>query len=111
MSIIKSQPVHQFDLTQYKNSYDDWIKAFERSLIKRTTNGHHKIFIGLSSGYDSGAISCGLNRLGIKYHAYSIVGAEDENMINLRSTLIKNSNNQITIKKLDRDTFNKFVII
>ena len=54
--------VYAFDLNQHKDSYEDWENAFARSIQKRTQNIKHGIFIGLSSGYDSGAIACELER-------------------------------------------------
>ena len=51
---------------------------------KRTRNIKHGIFIGLSSGYDSGAIACELEKQGIPFTAYSIVGSEDEQTIKQR---------------------------
>ena len=55
-----------FDLNQHKNTYDDWIKAFEESISKRVANTSHKIFLGLSAGYDSGAITCELLKQNIE---------------------------------------------
>lgn len=49
--------VYDFDLKQYKTDFSDWIVAFENSIRKRTSNLRENIFIGLSSGYDSGAIA------------------------------------------------------
>ena len=63
--LLIKQTVYDFDLRQYKTSFDDWSKAFENAIIKRTRNVKHKIFIGLSGGYDSGLTSCVLNKLNI----------------------------------------------
>lgn len=69
------QSVYEFDFDhQDKNTFDDWIHAFEQSIKKRARDG---CFIGLSSGHDSGAIACELTKQGVKYKAYSIGGAED----------------------------------
>lgn len=64
---------------QEKDSYDDWIVAFERAVRKRATNG---CYIPLSAGYDSGGIDCALRQLGLKYKAYSVEG--EENLVMLR---------------------------
>src|SRR5579871_1909502 len=50
-SILQREFVRQWTLQQYKETYDDWIGAFERAVLKRAVPG---CFIGLSSGYDSG---------------------------------------------------------
>jgi asparagine synthetase B (glutamine-hydrolysing) len=64
---------------QEKDSYDDWIVAFERAVRKRATDG---CYIPLSAGYDSGGIDCALRQLGLKYKAYSVEG--EENLVLLR---------------------------
>lgn len=88
--IINKFTVYDFDLKQHKYSFDDWNKAFENAIIKRTRNIKHKIFIGLSGGYDSGLISCVLNKLNIDYNAYTILGSEDLDLINKRHSILKN---------------------
>lgn len=87
--ILTKQTVYDFDLTQYKTTFDDWNKAFENAIIKRTFGLKHKVFIGLSGGYDSGLISCVLNKLDIDYTAYTILGSEDIKLINKRHGLLK----------------------
>lgn len=88
--LLTKQTVYDFDLTQYKTTFDDWNKAFENAIIKRTVGLKHNLFIGLSSGYDSGLISCVLNKLDIDYKAYTILGNEDIELINKRHSLLKN---------------------
>lgn len=86
--ILLKKTVYNFDLTQYKKHFSDWNRAFEQSIIKRTRNVKHKIFIGLSGGYDSGLISCVLNKLNIEYKAYTILGNEDIELIIKRHNLL-----------------------
>ena len=90
MIVKKIIKITNFDLVQYKTNFDDFIMAFENAIKKRTRDIKHKIFIGLSSGYDSGTIACALNRLGIAYTAYSIIGSEDEEIIDKRKENIAN---------------------
>ena len=53
--LIDDQQLKVFDVSnQYKNSYEDWCAAFSKAIKKRTNNTEQKIFLGLSSGYDSG---------------------------------------------------------
>lgn len=87
--ILLKQTVYDFDLNQHKTTFCDWNKAFEEAILKRTKNLKHKIFIGLSGGYDSGLISCVLNKLNIDYTAYTILGTEDINLIKKRHLLLK----------------------
>lgn len=77
---------------QHKDTYDDWIAAFDRAMAKRA---YHHSFINLSSGYDSGAIDCALTRLGVEYRTYSIEGQENMDLLRRRS---RNG----TILKIDR---------
>ena len=90
--ILLQKTVYDFDLNQHKTTFKDWNKAFEKSILKRASGIKHKIFIGLSGGYDSGLISCVLNKLGIDYTAYTILGSEDLEMIKTRHALLKNGN-------------------
>src|SRR3989344_7984402 len=81
------QEIHKWDLAQHKDNYDDWIKAFEAAVAKRATNG---CFIGLSSGYDSGAIACELLKQNVDFKAYAIKAREDETILKVRLELIPN---------------------
>lgn len=80
--IIFTGQYHQWDFTQYKTNYEDWIKAFEEAVSKRATD---RCFIGLSSGYDSGAISWALTRTGKNFKAFSILNNENEEIIKERA--------------------------
>jgi len=72
-------------LTQWKDTYDDWIVAFERAITKRAK---HNCFIGLSSGYDSGGIACALRNQGINFKAYIFAGDEDREILEARHRLV-----------------------
>src|SRR5262249_42559741 len=74
-TVLDRSPVRTWDLTQWKDSYDDWIRAFEAAVRKRAKQD---CFIGLSSGYDSGAIACALVNSGTRFKAYVFTG--DENL-------------------------------
>ncbi len=91
LKVIEEKIVHRFDLTQYKTNFNDWIKAFENSIKKRTKYAKCGIFIGMSGGYDSGTIACELNKQNIEFTAYSISNVEDKNIMKQRADIIKNS--------------------
>ena len=75
--------VHNFDFdNQHKTTYDDWIVAFETAISKRAKG--KRVFLGLSSGYDSGAIHCALKKLRIEHEPFAITGAEDVRVIRAR---------------------------
>ena len=76
--------VMAFDLRQHKCGFDDWRAAFSGSIAKRAQGCREKIFIGLSSGYDSGAISCELDSQGIAYKSYTIATNENLDVIKKR---------------------------
>jgi asparagine synthetase B (glutamine-hydrolysing) len=99
-NIIKQQSVYDFDLKQYKTNIDGWIKAFEKSIKKRAyVNVREKLFIGLSSGYDSGAIACELSKQNIPFKYYTVVGSENKKVLEERWRLLSKQNisSEITI--------------
>ena len=79
-----------FNLNQYKTSYNDWIAAFKESIFKRS-NTDKKIFIGLSSGYDSGCIAAELLNLNKNFHCFSILNNENIEVLEQRKLLLKNT--------------------
>ena len=80
---------HEFDLRQHRTSFDAWAEAFERSISKRTRNTQHGMFVGMSSGYDSGAIACELDRQAVEFKAYSIVNNENMTVLSERLGRLK----------------------
>jgi len=83
----ESKSIHEWDLNQYKDNYDDWITAFEKAVKKRAVP---RCFLGLSSGYDTGAIACALLRQQADFKAYIIEAREDKKVLNERMKLISN---------------------
>lgn len=78
-----------FDINQYKKTFDDWITAFENS-VKKRVKSDYKIYLGLSSGYDSGAIVCELLKQNVDFKTYTIAGPENQDIINRRVKKIPN---------------------
>jgi asparagine synthetase B (glutamine-hydrolysing) len=83
--VLDRTTVHAWDCTQTKDTYDDWIKAFERAVAKRARPG---CFLGLSSGYDSGAIACALVVQRIPFKAYIFAGNENADVLRFRQALV-----------------------
>lgn len=77
---------HQWDWRQHVRTYDHCIAAFERAVAKRYKP---TCFIGLSSGYDSGAIACALR--GKQFKAYAVLASESRQIINQRATVLDNT--------------------
>lgn len=82
----KSKQIYKWDLNQHKNTYTDWIETFQKAVKKRAVNG---CFIGLSSGYDSGAIACSLIKNKIDFKAYIIEAREDKGILKQRIKLLR----------------------
>ena len=88
---LSTRTITSFNLDQYITDINGWISKFDKAIEKRTKfSSDKKFFIGLSSGYDSGIISCALNKTNIDYKAYSISASENVSIINERFKLIKN---------------------
>jgi len=88
---VKDYVNRQFDISQFKTSFDDWINAFVNSIKKRTANTNHRMFCGMSSGYDSGAIACELQKLNANFKAYTIINNENSEILSARLKTIKNN--------------------
>ena len=85
--IIKKDRIYDFDLNQYKTSYDDYINAFEKSVLKRIPETSIPL-VTLSSGLDSGAIACCLNKYNKKSLYMTINKNEDDNVIQERKKIL-----------------------
>jgi len=81
---LVQHPVFQFDLRQHKQTSDDWIEAFQRAVAKRTRGLLWPAFVGLSSGYDSGAIHLALILANVSHQTFTIMGYEDRHLLQLR---------------------------
>jgi asparagine synthetase B (glutamine-hydrolysing) len=93
-TIYKIGEVYSFDLTQHKNHFQDWNRAFKNSIQKRTQNLREQLFIGLSSGYDSGAIACELDQQNIEYQSYTILGEQLSDILPTVLSRISQRNNK-----------------
>ena len=95
--ILRTHSVHKFDLeNQNKTTFEDYDKALikairKRALVDNETMSLWPVFIGLSSGYDSGAIAAALQEEEIPFRAYSILGLETGHLIKKRLSLIRRS--------------------
>lgn len=106
---IDKYEVYSFSLEQYKENFDDWNIAFYNSINKRCVkNVRESIFIGLSSGYDSGSIASELINQNVKFSSYTIIGSENKDVMRRRKDylnkngceiIINNSSNKDIAKK------------
>lgn len=78
-SVLNEFYSHKFDFNnQTKKTYDDWLAAFDIAVKKCSVNG---CFMGLSSGYDSGATSYSLYKQNLFFKAYTVLNNENERII------------------------------
>jgi len=75
--MIDSYNIYDFDLIQYKDTYDDFYNALEKAILKRYPE-NSKPLICLSSGNDSGVIACCLHKF--KKNALYISMPKNENL-------------------------------
>jgi asparagine synthetase B (glutamine-hydrolysing) len=80
---IETIHYHAWDWRQHVTSYDGCIAAFEAAVAKRYKP---ECFIGLSSGYDSGAIACALR--GKELKAYAHLASETASVIGRRDVVL-----------------------
>lgn len=93
--------VNDFDISsQFKDNFDDFNYAFKESIRKRTSNLREKIFIGLSSGYDSGAICNELIKQNREFKSFIVRGSENEDILQKRIDILNlyNKEHQILLK-------------
>jgi len=83
--LVEAIHYHAWDWRQHVTDYDACVDAFEASVAKRYTPG---CFIGLSSGYDSGAIACALRAQDFK--AYAVLASENRDVVGQREKLLSN---------------------
>lgn len=103
---IHESLIFDFCLKQHKDSYDDWIDAFFHSINKRTVNTTKNMFMGLSSGYDSGIIFSVLNKLSKNFTSITLRGSENDGVINERLKLKRVGTRSVSIHK-DRECYNE----
>eukprot|EP00928_Gymnodinium_smaydae_P042633 TRINITY_DN28682_c0_g1_i1.p1 TRINITY_DN28682_c0_g1~~TRINITY_DN28682_c0_g1_i1.p1 ORF type:complete len:899 (+),score=79.36 TRINITY_DN28682_c0_g1_i1:79-2775(+) len=61
--LLRQFHVVEFDMRQFKSHTFDWESAFTRAVRKRSEQSRHAFWIGLGSGYDSGAVHCALKNM------------------------------------------------
>tara|TARA_Y100000310_G_scaffold272620_1_gene287722 strand:- start:408 stop:1754 length:1347 start_codon:yes stop_codon:yes gene_type:complete len=111
MSLKDENPVYEFILNQYKDSFDDWNQALQNSIKKRINNIREHLFLGLSSGYDSGVIACELFNNKVEYKVYSVCGKENFDIVKRRHDLIsKYAETEFLDIVNHRDESQKFII-
>ncbi|MGB0844244.1 MAG: asparagine synthase-related protein [Alphaproteobacteria bacterium] len=91
---VQSREIYHFNIAQYKTQTDHWEHLFDLAVAKRTKHLKGKPFVGLSSGYDSGAIAASLLKQKLEFLSLTITGREDADVISQRVELIANKQNK-----------------
>eukprot|EP00438_Fugacium_kawagutii_P026934 Skav203302 [mRNA] locus=scaffold2189:154899:164600:- [translate_table: standard] len=105
--ITKHTTTFEFDMRQFKNSTDDFIKTFNRAVKLRTQDLEETgrpLFIGLSSGFDSGAIHASLHQNSVRHHAFALLGAETPQLLHDRAVFSK-STSEVSVVKMNGADF------
>lgn len=97
MNLISRKPLTVFDLSQFKTHTRDWEAAFRESVRIRTASLKHRAFIGLSSGYDSGAIMLALHLARTKFMAYNIPAKEKSSVVQSRIRYCHNTSDSVVL--------------
>ncbi|MCP4566813.1 MAG: hypothetical protein GY841_04440 [FCB group bacterium] len=109
-SSVSVSNVVDWDLTQNVKTYDKWIEAFEESIAKRTKDVADQLFIGLSSGYDSGCIACELKKQNIPFEAYTLIANENMLIIARRQAFHRHNYYSYQITKQEYLDYSNYVI-
>ncbi|MCK7615335.1 asparagine synthase-related protein [Roseibium sediminicola] len=95
---ILEREIYTFNLAQFKTDMTGWFDAFDRAVAKRVKHMKGKAFVGLSSGYDSGAIAASLIAQGKDFMSVTVEGREDPEVVEGRLAAVRASGNEpITI--------------
>lgn len=99
--LLKKYKIYNFDLEQKKDTYDDFIEAFENAVIKRYPEKSVPL-VTLSSGLDSGAIACCLNKHNKKALYVSIPKNEIQQTIVERQKILGNQHIIVNLEQEEK---------
>ena len=105
--ITKQTTAFEFDMRQFKNSTDDYIKAFNSAVKLRTQDLEgtgRPLFVGLSSGFDSGAIHASLHHNSVRHHAFALLAEEIPQLLHDRAMFAKTTS-EVSVVLMNDDDF------
>jgi asparagine synthetase B (glutamine-hydrolysing) len=99
---IRTAEIISFNIAQYSDDIDGWHATFDRAVAKRITHLRGTAFVGLSSGYDSGAITASLIAQGASFLSITVEGREDAATVAARRRLVESSGNAAVLLPQDQ---------
>ena len=111
--LIKQDTVQDFDLNQYKNTFNDFNQALVNSVLKRcnfNNQNNNKIFIALSSGYDSGVLDCIMEKNNIDFVSYTLESNENLEILNKRLNNKNKESKKYKLTDLEYNEHKKFIL-
>lgn len=104
--LIKEKTIYDFDLKQHVNNYDSYIESFEKAVLKRYPEKSIPL-ISLSSGLDSGAIACCLNKYNKDALYVTIPKNEKRYILDNRKKILGDKYYFIDLSKNDKNKYKK----
>jgi len=90
--LIDQQEIYHWDFEPRHSTYDHWLASYTDAVLKRSDTDK-KIFIPMSSGYDSGGICSESIENDLPITVYSYKGLEDSQTLSERSLIINSKEN------------------
>ena len=106
--LIEKYSVYEFNLNQFKTTYDDFYVALENAILKRYPENSVPL-ISLSSGNDSGIIACCLKKYNKNALFISIPENEDNNVINERMKILGESHFLINLNDNEKQFWKNYL--
>lgn len=96
--------IYRFNIAQHDTDVDGWCDAFDAAVAKRVRHLRGTPFVGLSSGYDSGAIAASLIAQGTPFMSITVEGRENPQVVAARLRAVEAAGNRaITIPQEELD--------
>ena len=91
---ITTAEIITFNLAQHSDDLDGWHRLFDAAVGKRIVHMKGAAFVGLSSGYDSGAITASLIAQKASFMSVTVEGREDAAIVAARRDAVEQSGNR-----------------
>lgn len=92
-SLVSKKEIYKWDFEPRYQTFDLWSKAYVEA-IKKRCNTDKKLFLPLSSGYDSGGICCEVLEHDVACTMYSYLGIENQQILADRRQRIQEKGNE-----------------